>query len=144
MNYNEAKSFLYNGDGTTPKQNKEIANKFSNLYMAITDDKIQEGLQLIKELTLCDDNTAKLLWVDLKCDFGTQENNAILQAREKHVQEKLIQEYQYRNNAECPYCHSKNTKKISATSKVTNTVIFGIFGTKRFKQWHCNNCNSDF
>ena len=44
----------------------------------------------------------------------------------------------------CPYCHSKNTKKISTVAKVTNTVMFGIFGTKRHKQWHCNNCKSDF
>lgn len=45
---------------------------------------------------------------------------------------------------ECPYCHSKDTQKISGTSKVVNTALFGIFGTKRHKQWHCNNCNSDF
>lgn len=45
---------------------------------------------------------------------------------------------------ECPYCHSKDTKKISMTSKVMNTAVFGIFGTKRHKQWHCNQCNSDF
>ena len=45
---------------------------------------------------------------------------------------------------ECPYCHSNNTKKITATSKAINTAIFGIFGTKRHKQWHCNHCNSDF
>lgn len=44
----------------------------------------------------------------------------------------------------CPYCRSNNTSKISTTSKVVNTAIFGIFGTKRHKQWHCNNCNSDF
>lgn len=51
------------------------------------------------------------------------------------------------NNAqhpECPYCHSHNTKKITNTSKVINTALFGIFGTKRHKQWHCNNCKSDF
>lgn len=45
---------------------------------------------------------------------------------------------------ECPYCHSKDTKKISTTSKVVNTAVWGIFGTKRYKQWHCNKCNSDF
>lgn len=44
----------------------------------------------------------------------------------------------------CPYCHSDNTKKISTTSKVINTVIWGPFGSKRFKEWHCNKCNSDF
>lgn len=45
---------------------------------------------------------------------------------------------------ECPYCHSNDTKKITNTSKVVNTAIFGIFGTKRYKQWHCNNCKTDF
>lgn len=44
----------------------------------------------------------------------------------------------------CPYCNSVNTSKISTTSKVVNTAVFGIFGTKRFKQWHCNDCGSDF
>ncbi len=44
----------------------------------------------------------------------------------------------------CPYCNSVNTSRISTTSKVVNTAIFGIFGTKRHKQWHCNECNSDF
>lgn len=44
----------------------------------------------------------------------------------------------------CPYCNSVNTTKISTTSKVVNTALFGILGTKRNKQWHCNNCNSDF
>ena len=45
---------------------------------------------------------------------------------------------------ECPYCNSKDTKKISTTSKVVNTAVWGIFGTKRHKQWHCKNCKSDF
>lgn len=44
----------------------------------------------------------------------------------------------------CPYCNSVNTSKVSTTSKVVNTALFGIFGTKRHKQWHCNDCNSDF
>lgn len=47
-------------------------------------------------------------------------------------------------SVECPYCHSKDTKKISTTSKVVNTAVWGIFGTKRHKQWHCNKCKSDF
>lgn len=45
---------------------------------------------------------------------------------------------------ECQYCHSHNTTKITATTKVVNTAIFGIFGQKRKHQWHCNNCKSDF
>lgn len=48
------------------------------------------------------------------------------------------------NQVKCVYCNSTDTKKISTTSKVMNTAVFGIFGTKRHKQWHCNQCNSDF
>ena len=46
---------------------------------------------------------------------------------------------------ECPYCHSKDTKKISNLSKAGNVVLFGIFALgKASKLWHCNSCNSDF
>ena len=46
---------------------------------------------------------------------------------------------------ECPYCHSKDTKKISNLSKAGSIALFGIFALgKTSKQWHCNSCNSDF
>lgn len=46
---------------------------------------------------------------------------------------------------ECPYCHSTNTKKISRISKAGNVALWGIFATSKVaKQWHCNNCKSDF
>lgn len=48
------------------------------------------------------------------------------------------------SRAKCPYCDSQNTTKITATAKVVNTAMFGIFGQKRKHQWHCINCNSDF
>ena len=45
----------------------------------------------------------------------------------------------------CPYCNSTNTTKISNASKIGKVALFGIlsFG-KITKEWHCNNCNSDF
>lgn len=46
---------------------------------------------------------------------------------------------------ECPYCHSTNTEKISAVSKGVAPALFGVFSLSRnSKQWHCNNCKSDF
>lgn len=46
---------------------------------------------------------------------------------------------------ECPYCHNKDTKKISGMSKAGAVALFGIFALgKTSKQWHCNKCNSDF
>ena len=45
---------------------------------------------------------------------------------------------------ECPYCHSKNTSRISSLSKAVSIAAFGLFSQKRKYQWHCNNCRSDF
>ena len=45
---------------------------------------------------------------------------------------------------ECPYCHSTNTKKISGISKAGSVAMLGIFSQKVKKQWHCNNCGSNF
>lgn len=45
----------------------------------------------------------------------------------------------------CPYCNSTNTKKISEMSKAASVAVFGMFAMgKVSKQWHCNNCKSDF
>ena len=49
------------------------------------------------------------------------------------------------HSVECPYCHSTNTKKISGMSKAGSVALWGIFSIgKVTKQWHCNNCKSDF
>lgn len=48
------------------------------------------------------------------------------------------------NQVHCPYCNSTNCKKISGISKATSVAIFGLFSQKVKKQWHCNNCGSDF
>lgn len=57
---------------------------------------------------------------------------------------KTLYGHSNNSNVECPYCHSTYVNKITLTSKVINTVVWGIFGTKRHRQWHCNQCNSDF
>lgn len=48
------------------------------------------------------------------------------------------------NKPKCPTCSSTNLKKISSTSKVINTAVFGFFGTKRHKIFHCNNCGYEW
>lgn len=45
---------------------------------------------------------------------------------------------------ECPYCHSKNTQKISALGKGLSLLTLGLMSSKIGKQWHCKSCNSDF
>lgn len=44
----------------------------------------------------------------------------------------------------CPYCHSANTEKISTMSRAVSVSLVGAASGKIGKQWHCNNCKSDF
>lgn len=132
MNYEDALTHMKSRIGMT-------------VLTSIADDNMMECIAFIKEETSCDDQTAKLIWCDLKMDYGTKENNLIIQAREDYKSEKAMQDYQYQNNAECPYCHSKNTKKISGLSKAGSIALWGVFALgKTSKQWHCNSCKSDF
>lgn len=44
----------------------------------------------------------------------------------------------------CPYCKSTNTEKISGVARGVSIYVMGIASPKIGKQWHCNNCKSDF
>lgn len=147
LDYEEAKDFW---------ENKVKFEYFGLMLVAIANDDQQDGLNLIREQTTCDNDTANLVWADLKSQYGTEETNPFMKDKEEReralerelAQEKYkqkMEEYKYRNNAECPYCHSKNTKKISGFSKAGSVALFGVFAMgKVSKQWHCNQCKSDF
>lgn len=48
------------------------------------------------------------------------------------------------NIPKCPTCESTSLHKISTTSKVVNTVAFGLLGTKRHKTFHCDSCGYEW
>ena len=63
----------------------------------------------------------------------------------KASKHKVIQDKPSTPTVTCPYCQSTDTKKITNTSKAVHTALFGIFSMSRnAKEWHCNNCKSDF
>ena len=48
------------------------------------------------------------------------------------------------NGVTCPYCKSMNCSKIGIMSRGFSFGLFGFGSSKVGKQWHCNNCKSDF
>lgn len=48
------------------------------------------------------------------------------------------------NKPKCPYCNSTNLSKIGVVKRGISVGFFGLASGKIGKQWHCNNCNSDF
>lgn len=68
---------------------------------------------------------------------------------EEEINQYNIQVTQYKQATQaskirCPYCKSTNVKKIGTGGRLLSTATFGIAGSKIGKQWHCNNCKSDF
>lgn len=65
--------------------------------------------------------------------------------REYYAQ-RLAQRNEQRQNSmiKCPYCQSSNIAKISTAGRVVSVGLFGLASGKIGKQWHCNNCKSDF
>lgn len=61
-------------------------------------------------------------------------------------QAKNLERMQKENiSISCPYCKSTNTSKITVASKALHTAAFGVYSMSRnSKEWHCNNCKSDF
>jgi len=75
------------------------------------------------------------------CMFGHTLMNDVKNLVKMH-KEKEAQEAQC--IPKCPTCNSANLKKISAGAKAKNTLAFGVFGTKRNKTFHCNNCGYEW
>lgn len=66
------------------------------------------------------------------------------QAQTKPAQQISPPQVSFKPTVKCPYCNSTNTKKISTLSRMGSLATFGFAGKKVGKQWHCNNCKSDF
>lgn len=84
---------------------------------------------------------------NIVCECGNKCKSGLVEYK-KHTQIPKAQNIEANiftnGNAECPYCHSKNTKKISGVSRVASVGFFGFASKKIGKQWHCNKCGSDF
>ncbi len=48
------------------------------------------------------------------------------------------------NIPKCPTCSSTNIRKLSATSKLVDVAVWGVLSRKAHKQWHCDNCGSEW
>jgi hypothetical protein len=138
----------------TIDQAKQITEIFLdndiNIYLSVqeTGKPIYFGRDL--NITLCQ-NPPKEHYCDkplVSRDHLVNPFTQLEMERQEIIKKHQIKEIIERNitpTITCPYCKSTNTKKISGLSKAVNVGLFGIFALgKTTKQWHCNNCNSDF
>ena len=126
MSYEEAMNILDTLDTNT---------QLDIIGYIIRDEK-QQALNKIMELTNCTSDIASNIVSQLSKDINPLSPSEI--ARNRQEAQDLL------NKPKCPTCSSTNLKKISTTSKVVNTAVFGLFGTKRHKTFHCNNCGYEW
>ncbi len=125
MNYKEAHNYIFN----------EIGDEGYTLLNIIAKDEIKNGLKLIMELTNCNIDDAKLIWVDLKMEYGTSETNPFVESYTHPIS------YSNPNIPKCPTCGSTNIRKIGTGERAASVIGFGILSRKINKTWKCNNCS---
>lgn len=132
MNYNEVFNLICKEYENQTTFSKDFDNTCA------TKDKLK-AVTLIIEKYLCDFDTASII-----CNYfidGTPLPSSLSPSEIAH-NNAIAQDWQ--NKPKCPTCNSTNLKKVSTASKAVNTAVFGLLGTKRFKQFHCNNCGYEW
>lgn len=85
----------------------------------------------------------------LKFDYQYYHNsknglNAINMSKQYKNNNVSFQQFQQQNIPHCPICGSAKLSKISTLNRAVSASLFGIFSKKIGKQWHCNQCGTDF
>ena len=101
------------------------------LMTYIAYDDMEKGIATIKRETFCDEKTAKLIWCDLKRDYGTKETNPIIK---KWDDEEKVRSYQ-------PCCPKCGSTAIQAVRR--NWSFLGGFMTDAVDRV-CLNCKYKF
>ena len=72
------------------------------------------------------------------------EYNLKLSQFKTQVEQQQSNKLQNDNTPKCPTCNSTNIKKISGLSKAGSVAMWGLLSRKVHKQWHCNQCGSEW
>lgn len=117
-----------NVDKNSPRKEFKSPIPDGNLVKAISTD--ENFMKAMTELYENDPIEYQLKMSQFKANLQQQESSKVEEEED--------------NTLRCPTCNSSNVNHISATAKAANTILFGIFGTKRHKTFHCNNCKYEW
>ena len=114
------------------------------------------AIQLIQFKSKCDRDEAKSIVEELVEMYTIEDDDDSDEPYKRpyqkgeiirHQQDTVVSTtYQSSNTIViCPYCHSTSTKKITMSKKLFKGWLWGIAAASTLtKEWHCNNCGSDF
>lgn len=119
---------------------------FCKLEELTDQDNTKEAVKCIKDHFVCSEEIADQVFNEYKkqiyaeCKRIENENPLTPEqiAQNNAVARELL------NKPKCPTCQSTNLKKISTTSKLVDIAVWGVFGSKRHKTFHCNHCGYEW
>ena len=76
--------------------------------------------------------------------FGMWRSTKISPEMQRQMGEIERQKKRRTANISCPYCNSHDIVKISIVGRTVSTSVMGLASNKIGKNWHCNNCKSNF
>lgn len=120
-----------------PKTGYHVVDELIQAYYY--EYRVPKVIVYIQEIFECDEDTAKEVFEIFKRK-NAQHLLTPEQAAANNEAERVRQQYK----PKCPTCGSSNLKKFTDASKAIDTLIFGRFGTKRYKTFHCNNCGYEW
>lgn len=68
----------------------------------------------------------------------------LIRTSSKLCKGKKLSELPDNQYVQCPYCHSRKVSKLTTLDRAGSIIIAGAASGKIGKQWHCNNCGSNF
>ena len=110
-----------------------IFDKETQLYQYMRTKNQINGIRHIKQITGCDDQICKEIYIDLYELFSEkrrEEINSFQPTVHKSTQ----------NLPTCPTCGSTNVQKISGTKRWLSTGLFGLASSDVGKTMKCKNC----
>ena len=60
------------------------------------------------------------------------------------IEHKNVSVDEKSNTPKCPTCNSTNISPIDIASRVLDSAVFGVYGTKRYKTFQCNHCGYEW
>lgn len=92
--------------------------------------KLQESRELFEKYSNNPDEYKKQLALD----------KIHIEELQKQMQENKQNKNNLQGQIKCPTCGSINVNRITTSTKVVNTAMFGLFGNKRKMQFQCDSC----
>lgn len=68
----------------------------------------------------------------------------VTEIKEETSWQQAVRKTNESNGITCPYCKSANCNRVGTLSRGFSFGLFGFGSSKVGKQWHCNDCKSDF